>query len=141
MMARSRHRQRGFTVIEVLFAGLILSIAVLGMFSLVSASHGMSREAEELTTAENAAREKLEEIKEFARNDFYAVRGAYDGAPGEFDVPALKPEPGTAGAIGRVEVTETRAGDPNLLDVVVTIRWWGVGGTRDLALRTRLSPM
>ena len=106
--------------------------------------HGVTRDAWETTIAKGAAQGKLEEIKELAGSNFFAVDAAYEGADATFDVPLLK-APGGGGEDvglpkGTVEITESVAGDPNLLDVEVEVRWWGVGGDRSLAFRTRLSP-
>ena len=84
---------------------------------------------------------KLEEIKDFASTDFYAVRDSFDGVAGRFDVAALNPVEGDEDPRnGRIHIREAFDGDPNLLDVEVLVRWNGVGGRRDVAYRTRLSP-
>ena len=129
----------GFTLIEVMLAGFVLSVAVLGMLSLVTTSHGMTRDAWETTVARNAARDKLEEVKSAAKDDFYGVPTVYAGTGGQFDVePLVGEEKGVP--VGLVQVSETVAGNPNLIDVEVTIEWLGVGGSRTIAYRTRLSP-
>lgn len=136
-----RNGEGGFTLIEVMFAGFVLSVAVMGMLSLITVGHSVSRDTVEMRAAKNAALAKLEEIKEFAETDFYAVRENFDGPRGNFDVVDLQ-DPRLAGdpPNGTISIVETTNGDPNLLDIVVTVSWWGVGGARDIEYRTRLSP-
>ena len=131
----------GFTLIEVMFAGFVLSVAVLGMLSLVTVGHQVSREAWETGIDKSAVQSKIDEIKELAADDFHAVRAAYDGADAYFDVPLLK-HPDNNGGLpkGIVRIEETVAGDPTLLDVEVEVRWWGVAGDQDMVYRTRLCP-
>ncbi len=137
----SRTSERGFTLMEVMFAGFVLSIGVLGLLSLVTVGQGLSRESWETTVAKTAVVNKLEEIKEFAETDFYEVRTSFDGVAGRFDVEELNPLEGDEDPRnGRIHVREAVPGDPNLLDVEVLVRWSGVGGRRDVTYRTRLSP-
>ena len=133
--------EEGFTLLEVTFAGFVLAVAVMGMVSLITVGHAVSRDTAEMRAAKNAALDKLEEIKEFAQGDFYAVQKSFDGDAGSFDVAGLQ-APRDAGdpPNGTVQIAETTEGDPNLLDIEVRVSWWGVGGARDVLYRTRLSP-
>lgn len=137
----SRSPESGFTLMEVMFAGFVLSVGVLGLLSLVTVGQGLARESWETTIAKTAVVNKIEEIKEFAETDFYAVQTSFDGMAGRFDVDNLNPLEGDADPRnGRIHVREAVADDPNLLDVEVRVRWTGVGGNRDVSYRTRLSP-
>ena len=136
-----RSSESGFTLMEVMFAGFVLSVGILGLLSLVTTGQGLARDSWEMTIAKTAVVNKLEEIKEYAETDFYGVRDSFDGAAGRFDVAALNPPEGDPDPRnGRIHVRESVAGDPNFLDIEVIVRWAGVGGRRDLAYRTRLSP-
>ena len=65
----SSRRQRGMTLIEVLVALSILAIAILALAPLFTMSVRTNASAHQLTNANTLAREKLEELSGYPRND------------------------------------------------------------------------
>ncbi len=64
-----RRSQRGMTLIEVLVALSILAIAILALAPLFTISVKTNASAQQLTSANTLAREKLEELSGYPRND------------------------------------------------------------------------
>ena len=64
-----RRGQRGMTLIEVLVALSILAIAILALAPLFTISVKTNASAQQLTNANTLAREKLEELSGYPRND------------------------------------------------------------------------
>jgi prepilin-type N-terminal cleavage/methylation domain-containing protein len=64
-----RRGQRGMTLIEVLVALSILAIAILALAPLFTMSVRSNASAQQLTNANTLAREKLEELSGYPRND------------------------------------------------------------------------
>jgi prepilin-type N-terminal cleavage/methylation domain-containing protein len=64
-----RRAQRGMTLIEVLVALSILAIAILALAPLFTISVKTNASAHQLTNANTLAREKLEELSGYPRND------------------------------------------------------------------------
>ncbi|MFY9269746.1 MAG: prepilin-type N-terminal cleavage/methylation domain-containing protein [Candidatus Manganitrophaceae bacterium] len=98
---------RGFTLIEIILAVLVISIAVVGMTSAISFVGQGSLDAEATSTAKELAQEKLEQIMGDKRD---MARGyAYVITPGQY--PA---EPAVAGFTNysrSVTVTEVNPSD------------------------------
>ena len=120
----SRKNQRGFTLLEVLVASVIMGIAVAGVLSGLA---GAARNAARVTESERAtllARQRMDEIladRNFPRNGF--VEGVYD--------PRITGGP--AGWRARVMPFEAPPGagpgNPGIDRVELEI-WWMSGQTR-----------
>lgn len=129
-----RGRRAGFTLIEVMVAILVLTVAVQILSSTVTASISYSRVKRERGLAVVAATNVIEEMHALPFFDVYAT---YNGnaaddpfgagtAPGSrFDVPGLDPVDGAA-SVGRVEFPERNG---MLCETVVDER---LGTPRDL---------
>ncbi len=57
--------QRGFTLLEVMVAAAILSIAIVGLLSVLTATQRLQQQTRESTLALNAIRDKLEELRNY----------------------------------------------------------------------------
>jgi type IV pilus modification protein PilV len=66
---RFRRAQRGMTLIEVLVALSILAVVLLALAPLFTVSVRTNASAHQLTNANTLAREKLEELSGYPRND------------------------------------------------------------------------
>ena len=66
---RFLRRERGMTLIEVLVALSILAVALLALAPLFTVSVKTNASAHQLTNANTLAREKLEELSGYPRND------------------------------------------------------------------------
>ena len=60
-----RDASRGFTLIEVMIAAAILSIAVVGLLSVLTSAQRLQQQNKETTLAMNAIRDKLEELRNY----------------------------------------------------------------------------
>lgn len=61
----------GFTLVEIILAILIISIAVLGMTSAISFTASGSLNAEVMSTAKELAQERMEQLMAIKRNTGY----------------------------------------------------------------------
>lgn len=134
----SRHRT-GFSLVELLIAVVVLTVAVTGFSSSVLSSLVLNRLNRESDLAQQAARRMLEEIQGEEFEQVFACynlqAGDYAGAGTEmgvgFDVPGLDPLPGDAdGLVGRIQFPTVDVGGAEELreDVVDA----GLGMPRDL---------
>ena len=64
-----RPRERGLTLIEVLIAATILALALLGLAPMFTGAVRSNASANQLTNANTLAREKLEELSGYPRNN------------------------------------------------------------------------
>lgn len=113
--------QRGFTLIEVLVAMVVLSVSLVSIFQLFSGGLSARRRAEEVGRAAFHAREKMEELLLYPE----MVPGVLDG---EWE----------DGYSWRAEITEVFQGDPedappwrryfSLFDIRLDVQW---GEARD----------
>lgn len=69
LKARFRRRERGLTLIEVLVAATILALALLGLAPMFTGAVRTNASANQLTNANTLAREKLEELSGYPRNN------------------------------------------------------------------------
>lgn len=65
----SRRGERGLTLIEVLVAATILALALLGLAPMFTSAVRSNASASQLTNANTLAREKLEELSGYPRNN------------------------------------------------------------------------
>jgi prepilin-type N-terminal cleavage/methylation domain-containing protein len=115
---RSARGPAGFSLLEVMFAAVILAIAISGAASAMISAMRLDRVNRETTVAMLEARSVLEQLQSL---DFEAIYAAYnqsaadDGGvavPGpNFAVPGLSPDPADAdGIVGRVSFPEVQNG-------------------------------
>jgi len=62
-MKRTKQGQRGFTLIETLISMFILSVALLGMSSMVFSVIRATTQSKEMTTATTLLQDKMENLK------------------------------------------------------------------------------
>ncbi len=136
----------GFTLIEVLLALVILSVALIGLAGLMATAIKSNALGKNATYASNLAQERLEALKLSATVDF-------DGAALTDTVAASNPltgaNPDSAedyGAIAgystfRREVYITNGAGPtvNSKDVAVRVLWRDALGTHSTVLRTTMA--
>lgn len=75
-------KERGLTLIEILVAISILALALLGLAPLFTNSVRTNASSNQLTNANTLAREKLEELSGYPRNDPRLTIGAGKNAAG-----------------------------------------------------------
>ena len=66
---RPRRRETGMTLIEVLVAATVLALALLALAPMFTGAVRSNASANQLTNANTLAREKLEELSGYPRND------------------------------------------------------------------------
>ena len=120
-------RQRGFTLLEVMIAMVVIAGALFAAISMIFHTSAAKETMREQEIAKEAASAKIEEIKAHA---FDQIVSTYNGA--SFTVAGLSAPTGVGKGLGSVAVDSTNA---NLYEVTVTIRWKGVQGTRSYLMR------
>lgn len=126
----------GFTLLEVIVAVSILSVALMGILALYIHTITLSEVNRETQIATFAGQQKLDEIRAM---DFNNILTSYPaGATTYFAVNGLRPfgippdpQPGAV----TVDNTNNR-----LLNVQVRIRWSGVRGEGGVTFTTMISP-
>lgn len=120
-------RQRGFTLLEVMIAMVVIAIALFAAISMIFHTSTAKETMREQEIAKEAASAKIEEIKAHAFDQIFST---YNGA--SFTVTGLNAPSGAGKGLGSVAVDST---NPNLYEVTVTIRWRGVQGSRSYLMR------
>jgi prepilin-type N-terminal cleavage/methylation domain-containing protein len=139
-----RRRQRGFTLVEVSIASVLLVIGLLALAHVALTIRSMQRADEERALATGAL---LDELRSIETTRFSDLTATFDGVG--FDVtlpgaatPALRPLPGDPD--GRVGLVTIDAPDPpkdatELLEANVSLDWDGAFGPQHLSRRIRIS--
>ena len=112
--------EKGFTLIEVLVAIVILSVGLLGMASLSVTIIKGNRLSNALTTATTLAQQRMEDISLAAEADFTT------GVVG-IDPPAALPSPDDEYMLGVEVINDNPA--PDMKRVAVTVSWGGASKT------------
>ena len=119
-----RSRERGMSLIEVMIALAVISIAVFAFMNSLFYAIRMKESHRELVLAQEAATLKLEEIRAQPFDDIFTVYGA---AGYSFDVEGLAHPDNSPSLLGYGTVTVDDS-QLDLLDVEVKIEWVGVYG-------------
>ena len=133
----------GFTLLEVLMAIVLVSVALLSLAGLLTTTMINTNLGKNTTVAANLAQQKLESIKMNASVDFDSVT---DSASASDPVAAVNPDMvEDYGAISgyaqfRREVYITNGSSPvNSKDLAVRVVWVDKLGTHSTLLRTTLA--
>ena len=125
--------RRGFTLVELVVAFLILVIGVTAILELVSQSALNARYAKDKTTATVLAQQKLEEL--LAQPDLAPgeTEGDFGDAYTQFRWRAQISEVGGS--------TVSTEGETSLLRIVVIVEWQDRGQIRSVQLETLQTPV
>lgn len=105
--------KRGFTLVEVLIAAVILAAVMIPLMTSFINATRWTAEAKELLTAANLAQSKLEEMKN------KPFRDVQNNPPNPGDPPV--PFPGFSGYAYRITVLEYPGNDPDLTGHLKTV--------------------
>jgi prepilin-type N-terminal cleavage/methylation domain-containing protein len=127
MIMRLRDR-KGFTLVEVMIAVFVLTVALLGLISvtvMIIKGNDFSRR---MTTATTLAKDKIEQVKKAPYNTISAGTTT--------DYLNIDSSTGTTGAyFTRILTVVDNTSTTNMKTVQVVVNWnWG--GTRNVTLRT-----
>ncbi|MCS7185936.1 MAG: prepilin-type N-terminal cleavage/methylation domain-containing protein [Armatimonadota bacterium] len=123
---RSPRVRKGFTLVELVVAFLILVIGVTAILELVSQSALNARYAKDKTTATVLAQQKLEEL--LSQSDL--TTGEFDGDFGD-----AYPQFRWRAQINEVSNSASETGT-SLLQIIVTVEWTDRGQIRSVQLET-----
>jgi len=114
----------GFTLLEVLLAIAILSVALLGMATLTGSIIGYNQLADQTTTATTLAQDKIEELKNTSYDSIS------QGTESNIDA--------NANPVGIYDRETKVANSPatNMKTITVTVTWNWKGNSHDVALKT-----
>lgn len=105
----------GFSIIELLFAGLLLAVGILALGSVTTSTMDRNADSQRTTIAVNLAQEKIEDVKNLA-----LAGPLTDGTTVENNVDGL----GVAGTGSYTRTTViTGGGAGSLATVTVTVAW------------------
>ena len=128
--------ETGFTLVELMIAMTVLSIAMIGLLTAFMSVGPLSDVMWDDTVIFNALRGRLESIRSYNYAD---IMTNFDGTT--FDIPDV--EPVAAGTpVGSTEVT---APDPpndpaRMIEVRVTAHWKAITGPRTESIALRMVP-
>ena len=121
----NRSGQRGFTLVEMIFAVGILVFGLTALIGVLTVGVSTRRTAELKSRASLAADGVVQHLQEEVLSDPRFALGAEKapGKPGDALPPiVLDPLPGSPGLSARVELTRSES-DPDLLLAEITIAW------------------
>lgn len=122
MRARaSRRAEAGFTMVEIMVALLLASLAILGLTALLTTSAATTGDARHVTEATTLAQDKIEELRTQT-----PVAGTETGIDST----------GVSGTGMFTRTTAVTAGS-TYYDITVTVQWFDSGREHSVALETR----
>ena len=123
-----KRREGGFTLLEVVGAGFVLSVAVLGLTATLATSSRLSESSRDEVAARYAMRAVIAQLED---SPFDAVKTAFDNRG--FDIPGLEAPKGDAdGLPGQIIFQAGPADAPTMHRVLVRATWRSRGGERTI---------
>lgn len=131
MMIRTLKDRAGFTLVEIMIAVFVLTVALIGLISVTVMVINGNDFSRRMTTATTLAKDKIEQVKRMPYNDANLTAGVKPPDYWNADSSA-----GSSGAyFTRVMTVTDNTPAANMKTVEVQVRWtWG--GTRQVTLRT-----
>lgn len=119
-----KKRSKGFTLVEVLIAVLLLGIGMLSMASLAATVINGNSFSSKMTTASTLAEDRLEQVQRLGFANAASAAGTESSVPGY-------------ASFSRVTTVTTGSPGANMLTATVTVSW--DSGARSLTMRTILA--
>lgn len=127
-MSRTRRKERGFTMLEVLIAIMLSSIAMIGIVALFRVQSAASSYSRRTTEASTLATDQLERLRTIALTGTTVT-----GSQTSLD------EKGRVATGGPFARSWTVVPTDSYYDVTVTVAWFD-NGNRTLVMRSRRNP-
>ena len=120
--SEARSRCSGFTLLEVIFAGMVITVAMLGLSGTMAQGHVATTGVRDDLTARRAIRSKMAEIRD---TPFDSVKEQFQDK--EFNVEKLHER----ARRGFIKVADGPS--PGLFKITITMRWSVSGDERSLS--------
>ena len=125
--AQNSHKNsRGFTLIETIVAGFVLTITSLSLSASLATSSNVSESVRREMEARSAMRAVLAEMRSVP---FSEMKATYENA--SFDVAHLRAPKGEAKP-GRITIEDGPAGTQDLLRIRLRVRWMDGSTEREI---------
>ena len=123
-----RRSSRGFTLIEALVAGFVLTVSSVAFAAVIA----QGKHIVDLPREEHAARSAIASVfAEIAGTPYDQLSVRFDGA--DFVVPGLRPVDGDDdGMCGEIAFDYGPNGEENVYTVTTRVRWRGTAGDRSI---------
>ena len=125
---RKKHKERGFTLIEVTLAGVVFAIAFMGLSAALAQGTHLNDTAREALNVATATRSLFEEIND---TPWEQIQDKYHKFG--FEIEGLAPDPETGGPVGTVLVEDVDS-VPGLKKVTLVVRYRRHGDIKTTAL-------
>ncbi len=130
---------RGMTLVEVVMAAMVLTIAIFGLVSTLYYTSREEASCHEVSIALNGLRAKIEEVRSQRFQDAFSIY--LQDANRHFEIPGLFPQESDTDLYaphraGEVIVAVT---SPNLIRVTVRASWTGILGDQSIEMTTEMT--
>jgi hypothetical protein len=123
-----KKRERAFTMLEVVGAGFVLSVTILGLSATMATGYRLTENSREEVQVRYAIRSVLADL---SATDFDTVKSTYEKTG--FAIEGLRPMKGDAdGLPGEIEFTAPPENAPGMYRVTIRVRWHGRSGDRTI---------
>jgi type II secretory pathway pseudopilin PulG len=125
---RSNRGGRGFTLLEAVFAGFVISISIAGLSGTMAQGHLASTNVRDELVARRAIRSKMAEIR---GADYARIRYVY-GAE-KFAVDGLEGVPASGGGTEIPGSVLVENGPTNgMVKITIRVKWWRARAPRTI---------
>lgn len=128
MKKYAKKRQRAFTMLEVVGAGFVLSVTILGLSATMATGYRLTENSREEVQVRYAMRTILAELD---AADFDTLETTFQKKG--FAIEGIRPvRSDTDGMPGEIEFTPPPADAPGMYRVIIRAHWQGRGGERTI---------
>jgi len=125
---RAKKQERAFTMLEVVGAGFVLSVTILGLSATMATGYRLTENSREEVQVRYAIRTILADL---TAADFDVLKSTYEKKG--FAIEGMRPVKGDAdGLPGEIEFTAPPEDAPGMHRVTIRVRWHGRSGERTL---------